>query len=425
MKFSVRTKVLLAFSVAVVLVCITGGIAFFYIHKFSQDIQNILKTDALIAKIGEEIRIYILEARRAEQNFVIFRDDAFIEENNQSLARLRATLQKGQEVARKEQTKERYKKIEELLKEYEARFAQLINTDREDWENRVNFSLELRTVVDQILQLANQLSQDTWSELTMHAQQAKQIEATAKRNMLLIFALTLLSSLLLGWYLPGQIVRPIRHLTDLMKEAEKEGKLEIYADIESNDEIGELGRFVNRIITQAKIFDQLKVQKIAEEQRKLKLLANLLSDSVLIVDPPSRLSFVNTASLALLHPDLREYQGNLFSELPLPLPLKEEIQRSITDHVPIQGKLLRLPPANGKPAKKISLSTAFVRDEEGEIGSVIVVCHEVDEGEKFSFDSSQEEKIQEIVSEIVTRIKEVFLLSKDTPPLLKEGKLQK
>jgi nitrogen fixation/metabolism regulation signal transduction histidine kinase len=422
MKLSLSTKVQFAFFVAVILVCLTGGTAFFYISKFTQEIQSILKKDALIAKIGEELRFYILEARRAEQNFVIFRDDAFVEENARTFTKLRETLQAGRDASRKEQTKAKYAQIEELLKEYETRFTLLVNTDKEAWEKRVNLSLELRAVVDNILQLATQLSQDTWSELELRAQDASQIETVAKRNMILIVAVTLVSSLSLGFYLPRKIVLPIRHMAELMKEAQEEGKLEIRADIESNDEVGELGHFVNRMITQVKIFDQLKMQKIAEEQRKLKMLANLLPQGILIFDPQHKLSFVNTASITLFDTDLREQQGISLPELPLPSAFTKEILQSWEDQTALQGKLVRLPSYNGKPGKNVVLSTGFVRDEEGSIGSVIVVCHALDEGETFSFALPPEEKIQKVVSEIIARIQEAFFPSEQPPPLLKAAK---
>ncbi|RMF85983.1 MAG: HAMP domain-containing protein [Nitrospinota bacterium] len=416
MRLSLGAKLQLAFLVAALLVCVAGGIAFFSIGQFSREVQTILKNDVLIAKIGEEIRFYILEARRAGQNFIIFADPSFLQRGEEALAELHRTLQRGRKLSRKPKTQEKYAQIEALLQRYEARFSRLSQGEKLE-KTQIELSTELGTLTDQILRLATQLSQETWSELDLHSQDANRIAAVVKRDMVLIIAIPLVISILLALYLPRRIVRPIQRLTQLVKAVQEEGKLETHVSIEGEDEIGELGRFVNRMIAQLKVFDQLKVQKIAEEQRKLEMLATLLSDGIMIFDAQQKLSFANAATQSLFALDLSAYQGTRIDEIPLPSQIKEEILRALQHQERLQSKLLRIPPHNGKPVHNLSLSTCFVRDDQGKIRDMIVVCHVLDgEGKPSHGPGADPEKVQALVAEIVARIKEAFALPDTLPP---------
>jgi methyl-accepting chemotaxis protein len=110
-------------------------------------------------------------------------------------------------------------------------------------------------VGQRIATLADEVAAAKWTELELHAHDADHIESVAKRNMGIILGFTGISSLLLGLYLPRTIVVPIRKLTNLIKRAQE--KFRINIDVASNDEIGELGRFINRITDKIRAFDRV------------------------------------------------------------------------------------------------------------------------------------------------------------------------
>jgi len=109
-------------------------------------------------------------------------------------------------------------------------------------------------VGQRIATLADEVAAAKWTELELHAPDADHIESVAKRNMGIILGFTGISSLLLGLYLPRTIVVPIRNLTNLIKRAQEE-EFRINIDVTSNDEIGELGRFINRMTDKIRAVD--------------------------------------------------------------------------------------------------------------------------------------------------------------------------
>src|SRR5918996_2116732 len=213
MRLSLGAKVQLGFFSAVALVIVIGVMAFIYLGRINYEVQDVLQKDILFASAGEAIKIYLLETRRAEKNYLVFGQDRDIKEYEFYLAKLKEALREGKEVARQEETREKYRATEQLLQQYEQIFARLLTVPSEAREEVQRVSQELSEVGQHISTLADEIAEAKWAELTMHADDADRIESVAKRNMGIILGFTGISSLLLGLYLPPKIVVPIRKLT--------------------------------------------------------------------------------------------------------------------------------------------------------------------------------------------------------------------
>jgi PAS domain S-box-containing protein len=403
MRLSLGAKVQLGFFSAVALVIVTGVMAFIYLGRINHEVQDVLKKDILFSRAGEAIKIYFLETRRAEKNYLVFGQDRDIKEYEFFLAKLKEALQQGHEVARKEETREKYRTTEQQLLQYEQIFARLLTVPSEARDEVRRVSQELSEVGQRISTLADEISDAKWAEIEMHAHDADRIESVAKRNMGIILGFTGISSLLLGLYLPRHIVLPIRKLTNLIKRAQEE-EFRINVDVTSNDEIGELGRFINRMMDQIRVFDDLKVRKITEERRRLEVLSNLLREGVILVDSAGRVCCINPAALDFFGLSQSDVEGRSVKEIPLDEPFKQALLRSVDTHERFHDSIIALMPAGGgTQLRKISLSTAFVRDENGEIMSIVCVFREVEpeNGKR----NSGDEVVKEVVEELAERLR--------------------
>jgi PAS domain S-box-containing protein len=403
MQLSLGAKVQLGFFGAVALVIVIGVMAFIYLGRINHEVQDVLKKDILFARAGEAIKIYFLETRRAEKNYHVFGQDRDIKEYEFFLAKLKEALQQGKYVARKEETRDKYRAIEQHLKHYEQTFARLLTVPAEAGEEVRRVSQELSEVGQRISTLADEVVDARWAELEMQAHDADRIEAVAKRNMGIILGFTGISSLLLGLYLPRKIVVPIRNLTKLIKRAQEED-FRINFDVTSNDEIGELGRFINRMMDQIRVFDELKVRKITEERRRLEVLSNLLREGVILVDSDGRVCCINPVALDFFGLSQSDVEGRFLKEIPLDEPFRQALLRSVDAHERFHDNVIALMPSDSSTQlRKMTLSTAFVRDEDGEIMSIVCVFRELenDNGKR----SSGNEVVKEVVEELAERLR--------------------
>jgi PAS domain S-box-containing protein len=370
-----------------------------------------LKNDILFARAGEAMKIFFLETRRAEKNYLVFGQDRDIREYEFFLAKLKEALQEGKEAARKEETRDKYRAIEQHLQQYEQLFARLLTLPPEAGDEIRRVSQELGEVGQHISTLADEIADAKWAEIEMHAHDADRIETVAKRNMGIILAFTGISSLLLGLYLPRKIVVPIRRLTNLIKRAQEED-FRVSFDVTSNDEIGELGRFINRMMDQIRVFDELKVRKITEERRRLEVLANLLHEGVILVDNDGRVCCINPIALEFFGLNLSDVEGRLLKEIPLDEPLRQALLRSVDAHERFHDNVITLVATeSGTQVRRIALSTGFVRDENGEIMSIVCIFREVtsDNGKR----GPDDEVVKDVVEELAVRLRAALQAKED------------
>src|SRR5918996_2213098 len=146
MQLSLGAKVQLGFFSAVALVIVIGVMAFIYLGRINHEVQDVLKKDAFFARAGEAIKIYFLETRRAEKNYLVFGQDRDVKEYEFFLAKLKEALQEGKEAARKEETRDKYRAIEQHLQQYEQLFARLLTIPPEARDEIRRVSQELGEV---------------------------------------------------------------------------------------------------------------------------------------------------------------------------------------------------------------------------------------------------------------------------------------
>ena len=411
MWLSLGAKVQLGFFSAVALVIVIGVMAFIYLGRINYEVQDVLQKDILFARAGEAIKIYLLETRRAEKNYLVFGQDRDIKEYEFYLAKLKEALREGKEVARQEETREKYHAIEQELQQYEQIFARLLTVPSEAREEVQRVSQELSEVGQRISTLADEIAEAKWVELELHAHDADRIELVAKRNMGIILGFTGISSLLLGLYLPRKIVVPIRRLTNLIKRAQEE-EFRINIDVTSTDEIGELGRFINRMMDQIRVFDDLKVRKINEERRRWEVLSNLLREGVILVDGDGRVCGINPAALDFFALSQSDVEGRSIKEIPLDAPFRQALLRSVDAHERFHDRIIPLMPSDGSTQlRKVALSTAFVRDENGEIMSIVCVLREPDNDPNKR--GAGDEVVKEVVEELAERLRMALQMQND------------
>src|SRR6516162_6115667 len=75
-------------------------LAVYYLFAMGWIVNRIVNVDAPTTTISEQVSVEMLEARRAERNYLLLRDPAYVEANRVSIAKARETLIEIQNLCR-------------------------------------------------------------------------------------------------------------------------------------------------------------------------------------------------------------------------------------------------------------------------------------------------------------------------------------
>jgi hypothetical protein len=121
---------------------------------------------------------------------------------------------------------------------------------------------------------------------------------------------------------------------------------------------------------------------------------------------------INPAALNLFGLSQSDVEGRSIKEIPLDEPCRQALLRSVDAHERFHDNIITLMASDGTTQpRKIALSTAFVRDENGEIMSVVCVLREDDNdpGKR----SSGDEVVKEVVEELAERLRVALQIKDD------------
>ncbi len=298
---SLRRRV--AYSLALVRLILVPVIflAIYYLFAMGWIMDRIVSVDAPVASMAERASIEMLDARRAERNYLLLHDPEELEANHQSLARLeqilatclelqpaeQPALQKmqvqvnlyrqrlGEAVARMgERTEAPVKRVQEVVQAYEKDLNDLVKRANhqgrsqliKELQSRVGsldaqiaaalvaedpafrqITLDLRASADQTLQLASELEKRSWERVERDHQQARNLVRRAEWVLVIISALTLLLSVWVSFVLPREVVRPLAELKTAVDHAAA-GNYEIEFDVQGEGEVVELANSVRSLI---------------------------------------------------------------------------------------------------------------------------------------------------------------------------------
>jgi CHASE3 domain sensor protein len=296
-----------AYSLAIVRLILVPVIflAVYYLFRMGLIVDRIVSVDAPAASLSQRASIEMLEARRAERNYLLLRDPSYLEANHESVTEVRQTLshilqlepqdqpatqkaldalevyqgrlaaavstieQPGQEPADRLQVVVRAyerdlnellrtdgrKKRSELINELRSRVgsfdAQIIKTVQEGNPALRQVTTDLQSSSQEILQLASELETRNWNRVQEDHQAARHLLSQAEWALGITSAVTFLLSVWISFILPRQVVKPLVSLKQAVDRA-AEGGCEIEFDLAGEGEVIQLAESVRRLVAQVR-----------------------------------------------------------------------------------------------------------------------------------------------------------------------------
>ncbi len=292
-----------AYSLAVVRMILAPVIfmAIYYLFRMGWLVDRIVNVDAPAAALAQQASIEMLEARRAERNYLVLRDASYLAANHEAVAKTQQTLSDiaitesndndslqnavdalalyGRQLQQAVTILDRpgqstTNRVQTLVKDYERDLEQLLN--RSPRVSRRRLMDELRQRVDSfdaqisktteetdpelqkltedlqtssaaVLQQTAHLESVNWARVQADHADARRLLHEAEWALSIVSALTVLVSIWVSYVLPRQVVKPLLSLKEAVDHA-AEGNYEIDFDVSGKGEVVDLVESLRRML---------------------------------------------------------------------------------------------------------------------------------------------------------------------------------
>ena len=298
---SLRRRV--AYSLAIVRLILVPVIflAVYYLFAMGWIVDRIVNVDAPATTMSEQVSVEMLEARRAERNYLLLRDPAYVEANRAAIAKTREMLIEIENLVPSDQsdaqkaldelhlyqqrfdravsilgapgqappdriqavvrayekdlnelfTQARFRKRAQLVDELRSRVdsfdIQISKTVQEQDPELRQATVDLENSSQEILRRTSELESRSWKRVQEDHRQARQLINQAEWALSVVSVLTFLLSVWISFILPRQVVKPLLNLKHAVDRAAT-GDSAIDFDIQGKGEVVELANSVQNLV---------------------------------------------------------------------------------------------------------------------------------------------------------------------------------
>jgi HAMP domain-containing protein/CHASE3 domain sensor protein len=281
-------------------------LAVYYLFEMGWIVDRIVNVDAPAATMAQQASIEILQARRAERNYLLLHDASYLAANRESIgktgqildqiqqlepddaaatqkareslalyekrigATVSAIAQPGQgdadriqavvrayendlnELLRGARLKKRAQLIDELRSRVGSFDAQISETVQAGNPSLQQATADLQSTSQEVLSLLSGLETENWHRVEFDHREARRLMWQAEWALSTVSALTFVFSVWVSFILPKQVVKPLVSLREAVDHAAK-GNSAIEFEIEGKGEVAELARSVKALVERVQL----------------------------------------------------------------------------------------------------------------------------------------------------------------------------
>ena len=299
---SLRRRVLYSFAIVRLVIAPVILLAVYYLFQMGWIVDRIVSVDAPAATLAQQASIQMQEARRAERNYFLLRDTAYVNTHHELLDEVTHTLTEIRKLEPQEEATTQ--KILEATELYQRQFAASVaamgqpgdaprerieavvgNYERElnglvqkdSHKSRAKLVDELRTQVNsfdgeitktaetgdptfrryagdieissqQVFDLTSGLEERIWQRVQEDHRNAQRLLRRAEWVGSVVSVIVVLLSIWITFALPREIVKPLVSLKNAVDDAAS-GNYQIEFELEGNGEVVELAKSVCNLIS--------------------------------------------------------------------------------------------------------------------------------------------------------------------------------
>lgn len=300
---SLRKRVAYSLAIARLILVPVIFLAVYYLFEMGWIVDRIVNVDAPAATLAQRASIQMLEARRAERNYLLLHDQSYLAANRESLgqtkqivsqiedlepqdtgatqkaleslnvyeqrfgAAVAAMSQPGQgdadririvvrayekdldDLLRGARLKRRALLIDELRSRVGSFDAQISETVQAGNPALAQVASDLQNSSQEVLSVLSELETENWNLVQSDHHEARRLMRSAEWALSIVSAVTLLFSVWVSFVLPRQVVKPLISLREAVDHA-AQGAGATELEIEGRGEVAELAKSVHHLIVQ-------------------------------------------------------------------------------------------------------------------------------------------------------------------------------
>jgi len=312
---SIRRRVLYSFALVRLVLAPVILLAVYYLFQMGWIVDRIVNVDAPAATLAQQASILMQEARRAERNYFLLRDTAYVTTNHDLLVEVADTLAKIRDLEPEENATTQevldatqlyhqqfalaveamgqpgdapQERIRSVVSNYESELNDLVQ--QYSHKSRTKLVEELRTQVNsfdaeitktvetgdptlrryasdiesssrRVFGLAGELKERIWQRVQDDHRKAQEILRRAEWVLSIVSILVILLSIWITFTLPREIVKPLINLKDAVDDAAS-GNYQVEFQLQGKGEVVDLAKSVCNLISHISEADPRAVRKI-------------------------------------------------------------------------------------------------------------------------------------------------------------------
>lgn len=353
-------------------------LAMFYTSQMNRHADQMATADVELLRAGYAVTFHFQEARRAERNYVTYRDSTYLDAVRIYLVCSRTAARRAREIdtlltphcESLLANLALYQRLADSLKTVPLSQSPPLSRREELRELRLQHQLLLEQAEgdplmrDSLLKQASALAQEletaglvgivsspllerihnvgsaiTWlaaritaranQRLSEHQGHIRRLSMWNQRNILTVL-LILIG--LLGWLvirLPRTIILPVKRIANALTRAET-GDLDIHISPPVRDELGQLALQLNRVFARLREIEARRTDHILHLERRFRILANDINEGVLVIDRSLTVIYANPALQSLLGINPATASGQPLTEFTNLAPLRPAVEQTLS-----------------------------------------------------------------------------------------------
>lgn len=338
MHLSLKRRIAASFIIANVVVLVMGFTVFFFLDSLNNQISNITVNSNKISLLTDEVRISAVSILKMQKKILTEKPTA---EDLKRLENLCEGFQSQLQRLDSFYTEIEAKKIISRMQGYVDSLKTIVSKSSLFYRDGEGIST-INELTDKILEAFSEFQDIQYFQNEQRDKQVKAIIGETRRNMLITLIITFLGTILLSLVVPGKIAMPFKKINDAVRELQ-DCNFDVSIYYNQDDEIGELARELNKMITNMKRFEQLRTDRISVEHRKFDTLANMIKKNIMITNAKGELIYMNNPMYGTLEMQSDDVLNKNITDTLIPDSIVETFELAIKRRSKIENAEVNIP----------------------------------------------------------------------------------
>lgn len=325
MNLSLKKRIAFSFAVANIMVLVIGFTIFYFLNSLNDQIELITQNTNQNTILSEEISISAVRIIKLQKLIITNRakeDD--LEQLKAICSDFQDQLQNLSALYDSAEVRSTLTKMISYVDSLQTILGKVSPFDIRDDKGRAAVS----KFADRILESFTEIQDIQFRQNQERDKQIKKIVGETRRYMLIDLIITFFATILLSLVIPGNVALPFKKINDAVRELQ-DCNFDVSIYYNKDDEIGELAKELNKMISSMKNFEDLRTDRISVERRKFDILANMVKRNVLIANANGELIYLNNQMYNLLNLDSDSILNKNISDTVVSNDIKDAFELAI------------------------------------------------------------------------------------------------